>query len=85
MLRDHGERERRRLDYLGTTTLGLGLFGILWGLTKLTSESLNASIIEFVIAGVILLGVFALVEQRQKEPMLNLSLFRVASKVITNR
>ena len=77
VLRDHGEREKRRLDYLGTTTLGLGLFGILWGLTKLTSESLNASIIEFVIAGVILLGVFALVEQRQKEPMLNLSLFRV--------
>jgi len=77
VLHDHGEREKRRLDYLGTITLGLGLFGILWGLTKLTSESLNASIIEFVIAGLVLLGVFAVVEQRQREPMLNLALFRV--------
>ncbi|WP_298347462.1 MFS transporter [Ferrimicrobium sp.] len=77
VLHDHGEREKRRLDYLGTVTLGLGLFGILWGLTKLTSESLNASIIAFVVAGLLLLGVFAFVEVHQKEPMLNLSLFRV--------
>ncbi|WP_298337156.1 MFS transporter [Ferrimicrobium sp.] len=77
VLHDHGEREKRRLDYLGTVTLGLGLFGILWGLTKLTSESLNASIIAFVVAGLLLLGVFAFVEVQQNEPMLNLSLFRV--------
>ncbi len=77
VLHDHGEREKRRLDYLGTVTLGLGLFGILWGLTKLTSESLNASIIAFVVAGLLLLGVFAFVEVHQNEPMLNLSLFRV--------
>ncbi|WP_298210743.1 MFS transporter [Ferrimicrobium sp.] len=77
VLRDQGDREKRRLDYPGTVTLGLGLFGILWGLTKLTSESVNASIVAFVVAGLLLLGAFALVELHQKEPMLNLSLFRV--------
>ncbi len=77
VLRDHGEREKRRLDYLGTITLGLGLFGILWGLTKLTSESLNAAIVGFVVAGLILLVAFAVIERHQEEPMLDLAIFKV--------
>src|SRR3974390_2475847 len=35
VLRDTGERVRRRLDLPGMITLGLGLFGVLWAMTKL--------------------------------------------------
>ncbi|MGH3216520.1 MAG: MFS transporter, partial [Trebonia sp.] len=33
VLRDRGERVRRRLDPLGMITLGLGQFGVLWAMT----------------------------------------------------
>lgn len=77
VLRDHDARVSHRLDYPGTITLGLGLFGILWGLTKLTEEPFGASVATFVLVGVALLGVFAVVELRAREPMLDLHLFRV--------
>ena len=37
VLRDKGERVRQRLDPLGMLTLGLGLFGVLWAITKLAN------------------------------------------------
>src|SRR3954453_6505452 len=38
VLRDTGARERRRLDLPGMVTLGLGLFGVLWAITKLANS-----------------------------------------------
>jgi EmrB/QacA subfamily drug resistance transporter len=69
--------ERRRLDPAGMVTLGLGLFGVLWAVTKLATTSLDASMLGFLIGGLAMLGVFVLLERRHEEPMLALDLFRV--------
>jgi EmrB/QacA subfamily drug resistance transporter len=77
VLKDRGEREAHRLDLPGMTTLGLGLFGVLWAITKLATTPLNASILALLIGGLAFIGAFVWVESIQAEPMLQLSLFRV--------
>ena len=77
VLRDSSARSRHRLDLLGMVTLGLGLFGVLWMMTKLASEPLSASLVGYLIGGLVLLGVFVLIEMRVAEPMLPLRIFRV--------
>ncbi len=77
VLHDRPERRSHRLDPLGMTTLGLGLFGVLWTITKLSTEPLNASLLGYLIGGAAFLLVFVFVEWRQREPMLNLSLFKI--------
>jgi len=77
VLRDRGERARRHLDLTGMVTLGLGLFGVLWGMTKLATSQLDASIAGYLVGGVVLLILFVLAERHQKEPMLDPSLVRI--------
>ncbi len=77
VLRDRDERVRRRLDLPGMITLGLGLFGVLWAMTKLANGPFDASVAGYLIGGAVLIGAFVLIESRVKEPMLPLSLFRV--------
>ncbi len=77
VLVDPGTRERSRLDWLGMATLGLGLFGLLWAMVKLTSESLDPTIIGYFVGGLVMLVVCWQVERRVRQPMLDLSLFRV--------
>src|SRR5579875_2632190 len=79
VLRDRGERARRRLDLPGMACLGLGLFGVLWAITELATAPFDASIAGYLIGGVVLIAAFALIELRQAEPMLPLSIFRVPS------
>ena len=77
VLHEHGERARRHFDLLGMVTLGLGLFGVLWAMTTLATSTFDASVAGYLIGGVVLIGVFVLVELRQDEPMLHLSLFKI--------
>ena len=77
VLHDRGERVRHRLDFLGMGTLGLGLLGVLLAMTRLASEPFNGRILALLAGGVALLGVFVVVEHSQREPMLNLSIFRI--------
>jgi EmrB/QacA subfamily drug resistance transporter len=77
VLRDRGERTRRRLDLPGMLTLGLGLFGVLWAMTRLATQSLDATVIGYLVGGIVMIGVFVLIESRAAEPMLPLSIFRV--------
>ena len=77
VLHDRGQRAEHRLDVLGMATLGAGLLGVLWAMTRLASAPLSGSVLGWLVGGVALLGVFALVEHRQREPMLQLSLFRI--------
>jgi hypothetical protein len=58
-------------------TLGLGLFGVLWAMTKLATAPLDATQIGYLAGGVVMLAAFAGVELRQRAPMLDLSLFRI--------
>jgi EmrB/QacA subfamily drug resistance transporter len=81
VLRDRGERTRRRLDLLGMITLGLGLFGVLWAMTALAAEPLNAAQIGYLAGGVALLVAFVFVELRQQDPALDMSLFRIPAVV----
>jgi len=68
---------KHKLDYLGMVVLGAGIFGILWAITQLSTTSINASIIGYLIGGVVLLLAFYFIERRQDEPMLNFSIFKV--------
>ena len=77
VLRERGERAPRHLDPAGMVTLGLGLFGVLWAMTKLATSSFDAAVAGYLGGGVALIVVFVLIERRQAEPMLDLSLFRI--------
>jgi MFS family permease len=77
VLRDSAPRQRRRMDFLGMITLGLGLFGVLWAMTALASRPFDASIAGYLFGGVALIVVFVVIEARVAEPMLPLSIFRV--------
>jgi len=77
VLHERGERARRRLDPAGMLTLGAGLFAVLWAMTRLATSSFGAPVAGALAGGVVLLGAFVLVEHRQAEPMLDLSLLRV--------
>jgi EmrB/QacA subfamily drug resistance transporter len=77
VLRDRSERTRRRLDLPGMACLGLGLFGALWAMTRLATTAFDAEVAGYLIGGIVLLGVFVVIEQRQPDPMLPLSIFRI--------
>lgn len=77
VLRESGERRSHRFDPLGMVTLGLGLFGVLWAITRLATTAMDTATICFLGGGLALLATFALVELRQAEPMLPLSLFKI--------
>jgi MFS family permease len=77
VLHDRAERKRRRLDLPGMVCLGLGLFGVLWAMTRLATTALDATVTGYLIGGVALIVAFGFIERRQAEPMLPLSIFRV--------
>ncbi|HEX6447967.1 MAG TPA: MFS transporter [Trebonia sp.] len=77
VLRDSGERIRHRLDLPGMITLGLGLFGVLWAMTKLANGPLDATMVGYLVGGVVFLVVFVVIERRAAAPMLPLRLFKV--------
>jgi EmrB/QacA subfamily drug resistance transporter len=77
VLHDRAERSRRRLDLAGMICLGLGLFGVLWAMTRLATTAFDAEVAGYLIGGIVLVGAFVLIEQRQADPMLPLSIFKV--------
>jgi EmrB/QacA subfamily drug resistance transporter len=77
VLHDKGERQHRKIDVAGMVTLGLGLFGVLWAMTKLATSAVDPALIGYLAGGILLLGTFVAVEHASREPMLDLSLFRI--------
>jgi EmrB/QacA subfamily drug resistance transporter len=77
VLHDKGERVRQRLDPLGMAVLGLGLFGVLWAITKLANGPFDASTAGYLIGGVLFVGAFVVIESRVPAPMVPLRIFRV--------
>jgi EmrB/QacA subfamily drug resistance transporter len=77
VLHDKTEKRSHVLDPLGMVTLGLGLFGVLWAMTKLATTAFNTEVSLFLGGGLVLLVVFVFVERAQAEPMVNLSLFGI--------
>jgi EmrB/QacA subfamily drug resistance transporter len=72
-----GRRRNIKIDYLGVVTLVLGLVPILVGLTLAeSSQWSDPSVWGSIVAGVVFLVVFIVVESRAAEPIIPLHLFR---------
>jgi MFS family permease len=83
-LREVGARTPARIDYLGNILFGVGLIGILvgitYGLIPYGGHSMgwtNPLVLTGIIGGVILLVVFCFVELRVESPMFDLRLLRI--------
>ncbi|MCL5948290.1 MAG: MFS transporter [Actinobacteria bacterium] len=77
VLVERAERSSKRIDWAGMVLLGGGLFCLLWAMTKLTSESFDLAVGAFFAGGLLLLAVFLVVQARVKDPVVNLSIFRI--------
>ena len=62
VLKEGTERTSRRLDLPGMVLLGVGLFSLLWGMTRLTSQAFSGTIALLLLGGVAVLIIFVLVE-----------------------
>lgn len=83
VLKDSGKRNRQRLDIPGMVTLGAGLFGILWGMTKLATDPFSVGIFLFFVFGVVFLIIFGVIERMREAPMVNLSIFKIPTMTPT--
>jgi EmrB/QacA subfamily drug resistance transporter len=72
-----GRAEDRSFDALGTITFLVGLTGLVYGISKggISGWS-NTGVIAGLVAAVVLLPAFVLIESRQRSPMLDLSIFK---------
>lgn len=77
VLRDSGERQARRLDLTGMALLGVGLFGVLWAMIRLTTNPLDGTVLAALVAGLLCILGFVLVERGSSAPMVPLHLFRI--------
>jgi EmrB/QacA subfamily drug resistance transporter len=74
--------ERRKLDLSGAAIATLGLGALAYGLTALSAEGSESSAgrsSAFIVAGLVIFAGFVLWEWRQREPMVNLWLFRIGA------
>jgi MFS family permease len=83
-LRDNGERHPGRIDWWGNITFALGLGSILVAITNgihpYNGHAMgwtNPTVIAMLVGGVVLLGIFALIETRVAYPLFQLALFRI--------
>jgi EmrB/QacA subfamily drug resistance transporter len=77
VLVDRPGSRQRRLDWRGSATLGLGLFGLLWAMIGLATERASLTLALFALGGVAALVLFWQVEGRVAEPILDRRLFRI--------
>ncbi|BBZ79295.1 MFS transporter [Mycolicibacterium anyangense] len=85
-LKEIGTRNPGRMDWAGTVTFGVGLTVLLIGITygiqpygDSTTGWLNPWVLGAIIAGILLLVLFCIIELRVAEPMVDIRLFRSAS------
>jgi MFS family permease len=90
-LRELGTRHRTKIDWWGNLTflLGLGsvLVGITYGIQPYGHDSMgweSPVVLGEIIGGVVLLGVFTLIELNIAEPMFRLALFRIRAFTFGN-
>jgi EmrB/QacA subfamily drug resistance transporter len=79
------EGERRSLDYPGTLTFGLGMAALVYGLSQVQDSGWgSAETAISLVASVVLLVAFVLIELRVQAPLLNFRLFRHANFLAAN-
>ena len=68
-----------KIDFLGLLTLAAGMICLSLALIEGNDWGWDGRIIGLFVAAVVVLGLFAVVELRQKQPILDFSLFRIRS------
>ena len=83
-LREVGTHTRGRIDWWGNVTFALGLgsllIGVTFGIQPYRGQAMgwtSPHVLTLIIGGLVLLGVFAMIERRVAQPMFNLELFRI--------
>ncbi len=83
-LREIGVVRRARIDWLGNVTFAVGLIsvlvGITYGIQPYGGSSMgwtNPVVLVEILGGLLVLGLFVVLERRTEEPMFNLGLFRI--------
>jgi MFS family permease len=83
-LHDIGERRPAKIDWLGNITFAAGLIavmvGITYGIQPYGGHDMgwtNPMVLSCIIGGLVVLGLFCLIETKVAEPMFHLDLFRV--------
>lgn len=83
-LRDSGQRNPGRIDFLGSVTFALGLTSLLaaitYGIQPYGHSSQgwgNPWVVSGIVGGILLLVLFVVVERRIASPMFDMSLFRI--------
>jgi len=83
--RDTGRRDAVGLDLRGALLITAGLSGIVFGLIELASyDWTDARVLLPLVAGIVLLPVFALSQRSARHPLLPLSFLRERTRVVTN-
>ena len=84
MLRDVGERRPARIDWWGNVTFAVGLVAVLTGITYGIEPYgghvmgwTNPMVLAALIGGVVVLGVFCVIETKVADPMFRLPLFAI--------
>jgi MFS family permease len=90
-LREIGVRKVSRVDWLGNLTFTAGaaavLIGITYGIQPHAGHAMgwtNPFVVGMIVGGVVLLGLFCLVETKAADPMFDLALFRIRVFVAGN-
>ncbi|WP_349305944.1 MFS transporter [Pseudofrankia sp. DC12] len=85
-LRDNGRRSAAKIDWLGNLTFAVGLTALLaavtYGIQPYGGHLMgwtNPKVLTALIGGVVVLGIFAVIEHRAEQPMFQLRLFRIRS------
>lgn len=83
-LKDTGIRQKAKIDWWGNVTFAVGLVallvGITYGIQPYGGHSMgwtNPTVLTEMIGGVVILGIFAVIETKVAAPMFHLSLFRI--------
>ncbi len=83
-LREVGQQSRGRIDWWGNITFAAGLGSLLVAITigiqpyhRQTMGWTNPEVLVLLFGGLALLGAFALIETKVRDPMFNLALFRI--------
>ena len=83
-LRELGERHRQTIDWWGNVTFAVGLVALLvaitYGIEPYGGHTMgwtSPKVLAGLIGGVVLLGVFVVIERHVPRPMFNLALFRI--------
>jgi EmrB/QacA subfamily drug resistance transporter len=83
-LRDQGQRNPAKIDWLGNVTFAVGLIlvmiGITYGIEPANGQPMgwtSAPVLSLLGAGVLFLVIFAIVETKVKDPMFRLPLFKI--------